>query len=342
MKLHARKRSSNERGSILIWVALFMIFMLAFVALGIDGAKLMATRTQLQNAADAGALAGASMFDPATGNIVEDDAIERAQQVAGLNKAFIGGPQPVLNALVQVSPDGKECQVTVTCSGQTAIVTHLAQVVGVRTLDASATATARISQPDSVCEYLVPFGAVPPVPGGFETGCDHLYELKLDEHAGPGNYQLVDFPKCDEGPCAGTNPTGASTLRCLIANGYPCCVGIGATSELVTEPGKKVGPVKSGLDDRFVADAVDDEGICYSEYLARGGTGQRVINVPLVENFEVNGRAQVRVIGFSAFFLRDKTQNPTQKGLSAEFLYHVVPGSGQTGSGTVYTLKLIK
>jgi Flp pilus assembly protein TadG len=338
MKLHSRKRSSNERGSILIWVALLMIFMLAFVALGIDGAKLMATRTQLQNAADAGALAGASMFDPATGRIVEANAIAEARKVAELNKAFIAGPQPVSNASVQISSDGQECEVTVIRSGSTAIVTHLAQVVGVRTLDARATATARIARPDSVCEVLVPFGAVPPAPGGFQTGCSNIYALKLDTQASPGNYQLVDFPECNEGPCAGKNPPGGSTLRCYIANGYPCCIGIGATVELTTEPGKKVGPVRQGLADRFTGDYAK-ENICYSEYVSKGGTGKRVVNVPLVESFkDANGRDLVKVVGFSAFFLRNKADQQ----VDAEFLYDMVPGRGQTGTGTVYTLSLIK
>jgi hypothetical protein len=54
-----------------------------------------------------------------------------------------------------------------------------------------------------------------------------------------------------------------------------------------------------------------------------------------------NGRKQVKVIGFSAFFLRDKPKN-VLKGVDAEFLYDVVPGKGDTGTGTVYSIKLIK
>jgi hypothetical protein len=318
-----------------------MLLMLAFVALGIDGAKLMATRTQLQNAADAGALAGASVFDASTGTIIPAEAELKAKEVALMNKAFKGGPEPVDDVTVNVTNGNRDCEVTAYRSGT--IVTHLAQVVGLKRLSTSATATARISKPDSVCEVLVPFGAVPPAPGGFLTGCDHLYPLKLDtQDASAGNYQLVDFPECNEGPCAGMNPTGGNTLRCYITNGYPCCVGIGATLELTTEPGGKTGPVGQGLDARFDADYVDDEGICHSEYLARGGTGQRVINVPLIETFVgANGRKQVKVIGFSAFFLRDKPKN-VLKGVDAEFLYDVVPGKGDTGTGTVYSIKLIK
>jgi Tfp pilus assembly protein PilX len=343
MRTHPRQPHASERGAILIWVALFILVMLAFIALGVDGAKLMATRTQLQNAADAGALAGASMFDPETGEIVESAAVERAREAAGANRAFIRGPEPVLDAEVEISADRKECRVVVRRMGSTAIVTHLAQVVGVDSLEAMATATARISQPDSVCEYLVPFGAVPPAAEGFQTGCDHLYDLFLEEHAGPGNYQLLSYPRCEEGPCAGMNSTGASTLKCLIVNGYACCVGIGEELEIATEPGRKIGKVLDGLNERFDSDVVPDENICYERYLELGGNGRRVVNVPLVDNFEVQGRKVARVVGFSAFFLRARvtTQSLIKQGIRAEFLYDVVPGVGQNGSGTVFALRLI-
>ncbi len=50
---------SEENGQTLIWVALGMIALMALVALAIDGANIYATRRQMQNAADSGALAGA-------------------------------------------------------------------------------------------------------------------------------------------------------------------------------------------------------------------------------------------------------------------------------------------
>jgi Flp pilus assembly protein TadG len=346
MRTVPRSPRAGQRGSILIWVALSLIIMVAFIALGVDGAKLMATRTQLQNAADAGALAGASMFDPEIGEIIESAAIEQGRATAGANRAFIQGPEPVLDAAVEVSADRKECRVTVTRTGSTAIVTHLAHVIGIRSLDASATATARISQPDSVCKYLVPFGAVPPLPGGFLTGCENLYDLFLEEHAGPGNYQLLSYPECNEGPCAGMPTGGANTLECLIINGYECCIGMGEELELVSEPGGKIGKVRDGLNERFDSDAVHDQNICYEQYLARGGSvsGPRVVNVPLVENFELQGRKMVRIVGFSAFFLRQRvtTQSLVKNGIRAEFLYDIVPGVGENGSGTVFALRLIR
>ena len=75
-----RNVHKNERGVVIIWSAFFMIMMLGFVALGIDVAKIMATRTELQNAADAAALAGASGLNLETGRLDPDSAVTRAQQ----------------------------------------------------------------------------------------------------------------------------------------------------------------------------------------------------------------------------------------------------------------------
>jgi hypothetical protein len=52
----------SERGNILIMMALAFAVMAGFGILTIDIGRILVTRTQLQNAADAGALAGASLF----------------------------------------------------------------------------------------------------------------------------------------------------------------------------------------------------------------------------------------------------------------------------------------
>ena len=93
----------SERGVVIIWTAFFLIVMLGFVALGIDVAKLAATRTQLQNAADAAALAGASALDLTSGTIMPDTATVRAQAVAAMNEAFVGGPKSIVLSAGDIS-----------------------------------------------------------------------------------------------------------------------------------------------------------------------------------------------------------------------------------------------
>ena len=49
----------SEKGATLVYVSLIMVILLAFVALSVDVGFLYAERRHMQNAADAGALAGA-------------------------------------------------------------------------------------------------------------------------------------------------------------------------------------------------------------------------------------------------------------------------------------------
>jgi Flp pilus assembly protein TadG len=331
----------NERGVVIIWIAFFMLFMLGFVALGIDVAKLMATRTELQNAADAAALAGASAVNSQTGNVMADSAVARAQETAVKNKAFVNEPLPVQLLAADVSfPTNRQVKVVVrrdaTAGG--AVVTHVAQVLGIRSLAITATAVAEASPASEQCERLVPMGAIPP-PGqaGFLVGCSNVYSLKLGAGSGTtGNYQALDFPGCDEGTCAGYSPTGANTYRCLLASGYSCCVKIGQTIQ--TEPGNMTGPTRQGLQDRWDADNDRRSNICYSAYT---GNRNRIVNVPVIQSLG-NGRTDVKVIGFAAFFLRTRPTGGSQQPVEAEFIYDIVPGSGGGGNSTVFAIRLVK
>jgi hypothetical protein len=356
MRLHPRDSRSNERGSILIWVALFMIVMLAFVALGVDGAKLMATRTQLQNAADAGALAGASEVDPGTGLIDQAKARSTAQATAANNKAFIGGPMPVIVPDADVSfPTPSQCKVDVTRSGPTAIVTHIAQVVGVKALNSEATATAGLSKPDCV------FGVRPLGVGNstlpFQYVAGQQYAL-IDGFAS-GNYQHLDFsqmeppldPPCTSGPCAGMSSQGGALLKCMILHGLGCCIS--QDTYIRVQTGVSSGNVKSAVDALFDADTDDTEYLsattdAYDTYEPIGN-GSRVIIVPLVEFVKsptdpspcVGGNnCWGKVNGYAAFFLKRRYTNG-QKTFYGEFIEYKVSGEGEGGNGTVYSIKLV-
>ena len=102
------RRSGGQRGAILIWVALFLLVLIGLTSLGIDMAKVMATHTQLQNAADAAALAGASAIDPGTGKISPDTAIVRAQSIASYNEAFVDGMHNITEAQQRVALEAFE------------------------------------------------------------------------------------------------------------------------------------------------------------------------------------------------------------------------------------------
>jgi len=333
--------SRDERGVVIIWVTFFLLFTLAITALGVDGAKLMATRTQLQNAADAAALAGASAINPATGSLIADTATVRATQTANQNHAFTKGSTAVSLLGGDISfPAPNTIKVVARRSPEAggSMITQFAQLIGIGEIAVSASATAKAEPSDGICEGLVPMAPVEDPVQPFQVGCAHTYTLKLASDGQSGNYQLLQFPDCDEGECA--QGGGGASVRCLVANGYGCCINIG--DMIMTQPGNKSGPFSQGLNDRWSRDTDQREDICYSDY---HGNRQRVVLVPLVRTFDVNGKKPVEITGFSAFFLRNKPGGGSGQDLVGEFLYAVAPGAGGTSSGgasTLFSIRLIQ
>jgi hypothetical protein len=169
------------------------------------------------------------------------------------------------------------------------------------------------------------------------VGCGNTYTLVEGQGGGAnGNWQTLSFPECHEGACSGMSSTGANTLRCLIENGYSCCIGVGDIIQ--TEPGANVGPVRSALQARWDADTDRNSNICYSAYR---GNGQRVVNVPIIQSLGA-GRTDVRVIGLAAFFLKQRPGGGNGGPAVGEFVHEVVPGVGGNCNSTVFTIRLIQ
>jgi Flp pilus assembly protein TadG len=332
----------NQRGSVLVWLALLIVVMLGFVGLGVDIGKAVATKTQLQNAADAAALAAASAIDSTSGTIVVGEAVSRAQVMAANNQAFEDGPTAVLvdasDVVVFTGANGKQ-QVTVTTrrDGAHPMFTNFAKVIGLPQFALRASATAQVERANGVCDVL-PMGAQAPQ-GGFTPGCGNVYQLKAPGGGGTnGNYGFVDFPACNLGACGGMNPNGANTLRCIITNGYKCCIETG--DQISSEPGNKSGPFLQAMQARFNMDTDQDQGICYKDYT---GNLARVVTVPIVTPFG-NGSSPVTVLGFAGFFLRDMPGTGSASTINGEFLYLTTPGiGGGTGTGPgAFTVSLVQ
>ena len=340
MRVPFRRGRRGERGVVIIWTAFFLLAMLGFVAIGIDVAKLMATRTELQNAADAAALSGASAINFQNGTIIADTAIVRAKLTAARNKAFVNSPVSVTLLGGDISfPTTKQIKVTVRRSAASdgSMVTHVAQVLGLKTLDVQATAVAQVEPTGTPCDGLVPMAPVNPDPSGwFKPSCASTYTLKAGSGDGQtGNYELLDFPDCAEGACADIGGGGAE-IRCLAEHGYGCCIDLN-TQWVLSKPGNTTGPFRQGMQARFDADADRRENICYSEYR---GTGQRVVRVPIVKSYQVSGRKYVQIIAFSAFFLRWR---PASNGdLKGQFIYDITVGDPGPGNGTLFSIRLIQ
>ena len=327
----------GDRGFTIFWFAVFLVLSLGFIALAVDVAKLTATRTQLQNAADAAALAGASAVDSNTGQLNFRTAVARAQETGSLNKAFVLSPENiVVDASQVVLQDPNTIQVTVNRAGGNSIVTHFAQVLGVPALQVRATAVAR-AEPSSSIQCVLPIGVVLSPGESFSPGCGNNYTLKNGPGKGSrGNYGYLALPECPGSNCD-MSPGSPHQIACQISSGYCCGMAIG---DLVnTAPGTKA-PALDGIDSRFANDSDPRENICYSDY---NGNGKRIVTVPVLESLP-NGAGSATVQGFASFFLRAR---PDQKNgeLVGEFIYISTAGvgGGKPSAGAVtYSAHLVR
>jgi len=88
-----RRKIKEERAATLIMVAVAMVAIFAFAVLAIDISLVQLAKNQLQNAADAAALAGAIEYTITDGDA--SAAVAEAIQIAGLNRAIQTTQQPV-------------------------------------------------------------------------------------------------------------------------------------------------------------------------------------------------------------------------------------------------------
>ncbi len=220
-----------------------MVAMVGFVGLAVDGGRLYSTKTELQNAADACALAAARELTDApnigAGSFVRADAF--AQQVASLNKVGFQGAainpadvsvtySPTLggswSGSGSASPSSAYARCTITKTG---IQPALMQVLGIGDQTVSAMATASLAPSMSSC--AIPMAVcVQPGAGAPEYGYvrGNWYGLDFEDSGGPnatvnnytGNFRWVDFnPGAATPGCSGG---GARELACIM-RGYGEC-----------------------------------------------------------------------------------------------------------------------
>lgn len=337
------QKQKHERGIAVLFVALFLLVSLWFVSMAIDVGKVMAARTELQAAADAAALAGASAIDPITGVIDQPLAKVRAAAAAAQNKAYQAVETPiVIDPELDVEfPTPDRVKVTVKRTEDTGnpVVLHFAQTFGLPDIGVQADATAEAQELNSICEGLVPFAPTnPPAGVGFFDACDSTYALKVGAgFSSSGNFQLLDYPDCNEDDFTGS---GGAAVRYYTHYGYQCCINLGSEFVL-TEPGNKVGPLQQGIQDRWDEDT-DQTSHCYQDY---HGNGKRIFITPIIETFSVSGKKMVRIVNFAAFFLQYRPNGSmVNTGVRGQFIQYVAPGSasGPPVDTGIYGLHLVE
>lgn len=237
----AGARRASQRGAVAIVVGLTLVVLVGMVGLAIDGGHLYLTKTELQNASDACALAASYNLTGAPAitqaSFVEADAA--GVTVGAKNKVDFQGDS-IANADITVefgeslsegsawlkatsnpSPNSKYVRCTLQRTG---ITPYLMQVMGFgdQTVKAMATATLAPSQsncaiPMGLCTKA---GSSPPDYGyvkGQWTIMDFSDTSRSDY---TGNFRWLDFyPDATTPGCPGG---GAQELACLIAGTGQC------------------------------------------------------------------------------------------------------------------------
>ena len=332
-----------------------MLALLLAVGLGVDISRFYLTKAELQNAADAAALAAVSALDTSPNGIHK--AVDRA--VASMNKYDFKTTDvefPRENVFFAVNLEGgyvneaaasapglseKIRFVRVTTDPSAVPVSFAVSVLG-SSKNLTATATAGMSVPlNIICNFLpvsvIDYGT-PITPGQTYT-----FRASSGTSVAPGNYQILAV--------AGE---GGKDVRVGLAAGVDRCASPGQEYAVDTKPGVTAGAVRQGLNTRFddyqtsqvnpdemPPDSNIKENITYDKYLTptspsdiqapkhTGVDGRRLVIIPIVKEGEYDqGRNVVKFDRFGYFFLQTKVGSGSGGDLVAEYVPKPVIGQG--------------
>ncbi len=348
------ERRDAERGSVLAVSAFGMLAFLLAVGLCVDISHFYVVQAELQNAADAAALAGASALNSQPGGItqatarattlmnsyefnqtgitIEDDDVTFAVNFDG----------PYMNADSASAPGVagqiRFVQVQVPPKPVGVFFASLA-MGGLDTANITAEAVAGMSVPPNVFCDWIPLAVIDdPEAPTLKVGEEYIIRGGPHSSVSPGNRQVLAI-----------GGSGASVVRENIARGIRECAKPGDIYEKDTKPGVNAGPVQDGLNTRFgdysagmdwqdfPPDQNVKEGISFKEYddatpddeeywESPGGgmvgvENRRVVVLPIIALDEFDpGRDTVKFWKFVAFFLKERIGGGSGGDIKAEYI----------------------
>jgi hypothetical protein len=309
----------DERGMSLVFVGVGFMAFLAATTLAIDVGMFATARSQAQNSADAGALAGAVAlyFDDYDDRSTSGPAKQNAMVAARANQV-ISSEVDVTPADVTfpLSPAGLNNRVKVrvfrTGDRGNPVDTLMGRFFGVVDVDIEAEATAEASQANAMT-CVMPFT----IPDKWlekqtpDWDADDTFEM-WDHHGDPLDPADVYYPATDKATYTGYNAerdkgtelmiragtghdinpsmyfsyaiggvTGASEYRWNIANCNQTIMGFGDL--LLMEPGNMVGPTVDGVDELLAKDPDAYWDKTYNKPVSKMYPSPRVVAIPLYD-----------------------------------------------------------
>lgn len=283
---------NEERGWAAVIFVAFAGTLMALAALGADVGLLVTRRHQLNATADMAALSGGQLLpeDPRS-------AVATARRIL-TDHGFDGQA-----AIIEVLPDNRTLRVAL----ETDRATAFARIFGVAQATVGTGVQTRTDNLSGVTG-AIPLGIAQ---GDFVLGQSvTLRGTANNDSVGPGNFQALAFDP---------NARGASEYRRHLRDGYQGWIRIGEW--IHTEPGVAAGPTREEIKARIEADP-------YATWQTVRRGSPRLILVPMLEDWAVNGRDEVLVVGFAVFFLEATNINAGQVSVRGRFLRYVVEGEG--------------
>jgi Flp pilus assembly protein TadG len=257
MKRQQRKRDrKDQRGSVMVLSSVAMLAVLLAVGLGVDISHFYLAKTELQNAADAAALAAASTLNSTTTGIINGawratavvnkyefnkDTVQFTSSDAILWSANLDGPYLTTNAASASEEVAKTIRFVKVTTEQSPVSISFASVVLGNNKNMSATATAGLSVPINTYCGFIPLAVLI---ADDDDQLDPYEEYTIRAPAGngvsPGDYQILSI----------TGP-GGDDVGMGIGSGVDACLKVGETYKVDCKPGLTAGKVRTGLNSRF-------------------------------------------------------------------------------------------
>ncbi len=303
MKTNRASRRDNESGQVLPFVAMLLIVLLAMLALVLDGGNLYMHRRSMQNAADAGALAGARVFClDGTEAEAEAAAQQYTVQRNGAESAVIDAD--LANRIVEVVAR-KDVAMT------------FARVIGIHEVPVAAEAAAKCVPAAKV------FGVQPIAIKDFDYQYYQPYTIWDSEHDTITDVYGNSISGSERGwlslDCVweDTCTEGASLLDEYMQNGYQGDIWV--QSEVHYAPGNMAKLIKQNL------------------------IGRRLIIPVYDQVIEYGNSPYYHIIKFAVFLVSDISRRGNEKGITGTFQGFVVPSPPSEGpDGGLRTLQLIR
>jgi hypothetical protein len=288
----------NEKGAVAVIVVLAITAIFGFGALVLDGGMIHYQKARLQTALDAAVLAGVRALEQGSS----------AAEQAAVETAMANGVQ---TGELTVSVD--TAQGIVEAEATRAVPMGLARVLKLNSVDVSASSAAGAFAVSGI-QGAVPLGVVVQ-----EFTFGELYDLKLGDGEN-GNYGALAL-----------GGTGAANYQENLRHGFADWVRIG--QQIMTEPGNMATPTETAVLGR-IQDCLHQPP-CTFDHFVPGCS--RVLKVPITSAFP-NGRGEVTVLGFAAFFLEGFSESDNS--VQGRFVRMHTPGEVEPAGN--YGLEMIK